>query len=204
MQLALRPDPTGLDRGAGPSPSASRMNQIFVAGVALIGASLIAVNPGTPSLPNVQHRLVQLTAGEADWSQVLAAPEDNLTTLESDATTANSDLSMAIGAEFGGYGDQLSTALSNVETNLGDILCVRAVRGIGDRSDHWRYRDREHAARDRDRSAARQHLRCVQLLRRRCPTFSAGSLACKQPTRSAGTDVSVPPAPSRREWDAIS
>jgi hypothetical protein len=122
VQLALRPDPTGLDRGAGPSPSASRMNQIFVAGVALIGASLIAVNPGTPSLPNVQHRLVQLTAGEADWSQVLAAAEDNLTPLESDATTANSDLSTAIGAEFGGYGDQLSTALSNVETNLGDIV----------------------------------------------------------------------------------
>jgi hypothetical protein len=113
VRLALRPDSM--------SPE-THGNRFLTAGVALIGASLIVVNPVTPTLPTVQHRAVQLTAGEEDWSQVLATAEENLTTLESEVTTANTDLSTAISSEFGGSGDQLSSALSNFETNFGDIF----------------------------------------------------------------------------------
>jgi hypothetical protein len=97
-------------------------NRLLVAGVALIGASLIAVNPVTPTLPTVHHIAVQLTSGEQDWTQVFATAQENLTTLESEAATANSDLSTAVGSEFGGYGTQLSSALGNFETNVGDIF----------------------------------------------------------------------------------
>ena len=113
MQLALRPDSMCRE---------THTNRFLVAGVALVGASLIAVNPVTPTLPAVRHIAVQLTAGEQDWTQVFATAEDNLTALESEAATANSDLSTAISTEFGGYGDQLSGALSNLETNVGDVF----------------------------------------------------------------------------------
>ena len=113
MQLALRPDSMSRE---------THTNRFLVAGVALVGASLIAVNPVTPTLPAVRHIAVQLTSGEQDWTQVFATAEDNLTALESEAATANTDLSTAISNEFGGYGDQLSSALSNFETNVGDVF----------------------------------------------------------------------------------
>ena len=87
--------------------SINRANRLLIAGIALAGAGLIVVNPVAPTQPNVQHRAVQLTAGEQDLTQVLATAQDNLTTLESEAATANSDLSSAI-----------STALTGAETGL--------------------------------------------------------------------------------------
>ena len=106
MQLVHSPD------------SINRAARFLVAGVAVLGAGLVAVNPTSPSLPNIQHRAVQLTAGEQDWSQVLTTAEDNLTTLESEAATANSDLSSAISTELGGFGSQISAALTGAETGL--------------------------------------------------------------------------------------
>jgi hypothetical protein len=98
------------------SPDSTK--RLLIAALALLGAGLVAVNPSTPSLPTVQHRAVQLTAGEQDWSQVLTTAEDNLTTLESEAATANSDLSSALGTELGGYETQISTAFTGAETGL--------------------------------------------------------------------------------------
>jgi hypothetical protein len=98
------------------SPDSTK--RLLIAGLALLGAGLVAVNPSTPSLPTVQHRAVQLTAGEQDWSQVLTTAEDNLTTLESEAATANSDLSSALGTELGGFETQISTAFTGAETGL--------------------------------------------------------------------------------------
>jgi hypothetical protein len=94
------------------------INRFLVAGVAVLGAGLVVVNPTTPNLPHVQHRAVQLTAGEQDWTQVLATAQDNLTTLESEAATANSDLSSAIGTELSGFETQISTAFSGAETGI--------------------------------------------------------------------------------------
>jgi len=98
--------------------SINRANRLLIAGIALAGAGLIVVNPVAPTQPNVQHRAVQLTAGEQDLTQVLATAQDNLTTLESEAATANSDLSSAISTELSGFETQISTALTGAETGL--------------------------------------------------------------------------------------
>ncbi|MGB6516703.1 MAG: hypothetical protein WBF57_27705, partial [Mycobacterium sp.] len=98
--------------------SINRANRLLVAGAALAGAGLIAVNPVAPTLPNVQHRAVQLTAGEEDWAQVLATAEDNLTTLESEAATANSDLSSVVGTELSGFETVISSAITGTEAGL--------------------------------------------------------------------------------------
>ena len=84
-------------------PSDSSRRRLVIAGAALIGASLFATNPARPTLPEVQHRAVQLTAGEETWSQVVAESETNLQTIEGEAATANSDLSSAFSTEFGGF-----------------------------------------------------------------------------------------------------
>ena len=109
MQLDPRPQSTG---------PAVHLNRFLVAGVVLTGASMIAVTPMAPTLPNGQHRAVQLTAGEQDWTQVLATAEDNLTTLESNAATANADLSSAIDTELSGFDSQFSSAITGGETGL--------------------------------------------------------------------------------------
>jgi hypothetical protein len=105
VQLAYSPD------------SINRASRLLLAGVALLGAGLV-VTPTTPRLPNVQHRAVRLTAGEQDWTQVLTTAEDNLTILESEAATANSDLSSAISTELSGFGTQISNAFAGAESGL--------------------------------------------------------------------------------------
>lgn len=94
------------------------INRFLVAGVAVLGAGLVVVNPTTPSLPIAAHRAVQLTAGEQDWSQVLTTAEDNLTNLESEAATANSGLASAVGTELSGFETQISNAFTGVESGL--------------------------------------------------------------------------------------
>jgi hypothetical protein len=98
--------------------SINRASRLLLAGVALLGAGLVVVTPTTPSLPNVQHRAVRLTAGEQDWTQVLTTAEDNLTNLESEAATANSDLSSAISNELSGFETQISSAFTGVDSGL--------------------------------------------------------------------------------------
>jgi hypothetical protein len=98
--------------------SINRANRSLIAGIALAGAGLIVVNPVAPTLPNVQHRAVQLTAGEQDWTQVFTTTEDNLTNLESEAATANSGLSSAISTELSGFETQISNAFTGVESGL--------------------------------------------------------------------------------------
>jgi hypothetical protein len=100
--------------------SINRAKRFLVAGVAVLGAGLVVVNVNstTPSTPNVEHRAVQLTAGEEDWSQVVATTESNLATLESEAATANSELSSAYSALSTEFSTQISTALSGAETGL--------------------------------------------------------------------------------------
>lgn len=98
------------------------INRFLVAGVAVLGAGLAVVNPTAPGLPSVQHRSVQLTSGEQDWTQVLGTAQDNLATAESEAATANSDLSSAISTELSGFETQISTALSGAETGIQNSL----------------------------------------------------------------------------------
>ena len=98
--------------------SINRAHRLLIAGIALAGAGLIVVNPVAPTPPNVQHRAVQLTAGEQDWTQVFTTTEDNLTNLESEAATANSGLASAVGTELSGFETQISNALIGVESGV--------------------------------------------------------------------------------------
>jgi hypothetical protein len=114
VQLPVSPD------SSSPSQSTTRF---LVAGVALIGAGLVVANPTAgPILPNVQHRAVQLTSGEEDWSQVLTTSQDNLTTLENEAATADTELSSAFSGLSTEYSGQISTELGEAWTAVQDSL----------------------------------------------------------------------------------
>ncbi len=105
-------------RRAHTADSVNRATRLLIVGIALAGAGLIVVNPVAPTPPNVAHRTVQLTAGEQDWTQVLATAEDNVASLESEAATANSGLSSAFSALLSGFETQISTALTGGESGI--------------------------------------------------------------------------------------
>jgi hypothetical protein len=104
-------------------PSASNRQRLMIAGVAVVGASLFAVNPGTATMTAVQHRAVQLTTtDELDWSTVIGDSETNLQDLETGAATANTELSSALstlGTEFSG---QSSTGVTGFETGVQNAI----------------------------------------------------------------------------------
>ena len=64
MQLALPSD-----------SKAAYVSRLMIAGVAVAGASLFAMNAPTPAGPLVQQRDVKLAAGEVDWTTFLANVE---------------------------------------------------------------------------------------------------------------------------------
>jgi hypothetical protein len=122
VQQALPSDSTSHDLA---SRVTARKNRLLVAGVALVGASLIAVSPIIPSLPDVQHRAVQLTTTELDWADVLGTAETNLQTLETEAATANSDLSSAFSAlstEFSGQSTDAITGPNGFDVGVENSL----------------------------------------------------------------------------------
>ena len=112
MQLALPSD-----------SKAAYVSRLMIAGVAVAGASLFAMNAPTPTGPLVQQRDVKLAAGEVDWTTFLANVNDNLATLQSEGATASSELSTALGnvstqlrrADF-------STALTGFDTGVNNAL----------------------------------------------------------------------------------
>jgi hypothetical protein len=71
------------------------------AGVAIVGASLIAVTPMAPRLPDIQTRDVALTAGEDTLSDILAPWIDVYNTASENATTLinNEALAPAVGLQ---------------------------------------------------------------------------------------------------------
>jgi hypothetical protein len=106
------------------SQMAVHKNRLLVAAFAAVGASLIAVNPMSPStdLSDVQHRAVKLTAGEETWSEVVAASETYLSDLQTNAATASTELSTASSALSGEFGGQFSTALTGFDTGVQNAI----------------------------------------------------------------------------------
>jgi hypothetical protein len=100
----------------------AHVSRLMIAGVAVAGASLFAMNAPTPAGPQVQHRAVQLTAGEVDWPSVVTSAEQNLQALETGAATANGELSTALGNVSEHFGTQIGTALTGFETGIQNSL----------------------------------------------------------------------------------
>lgn len=80
MQLAVPPYP---DREiwSAPTPSTPRGRSLFAASVALVGASVIAVNPVTLPLPDAREQAVQLAALAdplAEWTNVFEGAREHL------------------------------------------------------------------------------------------------------------------------------
>jgi hypothetical protein len=102
------------------SQMAGHKNRLLIAGIAAIGASLIPVNLMTAGsdLPSGQHRAVKLVAGEETWSEVVAATEANVQTIEGASSTAGTELSGAVSALTGGFGDSITDAIKGTITNL--------------------------------------------------------------------------------------
>jgi hypothetical protein len=107
-----------------PSDSkAAHVSRLIIAGVAVAGASLFAMNAPTPTAPLVQHRDVKLAAGEeVDWSTFITNVDDNLASLQSESTTASSELSTALGNVSTNIGGDFSTALTGFETGINNAL----------------------------------------------------------------------------------
>ncbi|HEX4395521.1 MAG TPA: hypothetical protein VH084_28915 [Mycobacterium sp.] len=112
MQLALPSD-----------SKTAYVSRLMIAGVAVAGASLFAMNAPTPAGPQVQHRDVKLASTEeVDWSTFITNVNDNLATLESESTTASGELSTALGNVSDAFSTQISTAATGFDTGINNAL----------------------------------------------------------------------------------
>jgi hypothetical protein len=111
------------------------MNRLMAAGVAIVGASLIAVNPLAPNVAadiqhnvvaELQHRAVQLTSGGTDvigaYDDVIGQTSANLQSLASEGGQAYSSLLNQTGANLSGTGNLLGSALQGAQTGLQNSL----------------------------------------------------------------------------------
>jgi hypothetical protein len=106
-----------------PSDSKTALvSRLMIAGMAVAGASLFAMNGPTPASPLVQHRAVKLVSGEVDWSTFITNLDDNLASLQSEATTASGELSTALGNVSTNIGGDFSTALTGFDTGVNNAL----------------------------------------------------------------------------------
>ncbi len=128
MQLALSSDLSGQGLRAG-------SRKFMAAGVAVIGASLIAANPLAPNVAadidhriavEVQHRAVQLTTSGSDvvgaYDNLVGQTTANLQALVGEAGVAYPNLLNQIGANLQGTGNLFGTALQGAGVGLQNSL----------------------------------------------------------------------------------
>ena len=106
------------------SQMAVHKNRLLVAALAAVGASLIAINPMTPSaeLPNVQHQAVRLMSGEETWSDVITTSEGYLSELQTNAAIASTELSTASTGLSNEFTGEFTNALSGFETGIQNAI----------------------------------------------------------------------------------
>jgi hypothetical protein len=93
------------------------------AGIALVGASLIAVGPVPPPTPDVQQRAVKLVDyTEYDASQLASATEANWSSLETILSSSNWTTDPDISQGFSALFTDLSTGASNPVTDPFSLL----------------------------------------------------------------------------------
>jgi hypothetical protein len=128
VQLALRSGSSGQVLRPGP-------RRLMAAGVAVVGASLIAANPLAPNVAadiqhkvvaDIQHRAVQLTAGGSDvvgtYDSLVNTTYSNLQTLGAQAGIAFPRLLNQVGANLQGTGSLFNTAMTGTQTGLQNAI----------------------------------------------------------------------------------
>ncbi len=128
MQLALGSDVSGQVMRDG-------SRKFMAAGVAVVGACLIAANPLAPNVAvdieqrvaaDVQHRAVQLTSGGSDvvgaYEDLFNTTANNLQTLVGQAGVAYPTLLGQVGANLQGAGNLIGTALKGAQTGLSNSV----------------------------------------------------------------------------------
>lgn len=128
MQLALGSEFSGQVLRAG-------SQKFLAAGVAVIGATLIAANPLAPNVAvdieqrvaaDVQHRAVQLTSGGSDvvgaYEDLFNTTANNLQTLVGEAGVAYPTLLKQVGTNVAGAGNLIGTALKGAQTGMSNSI----------------------------------------------------------------------------------
>jgi hypothetical protein len=105
-----------------PSDPKAAAGRLMIAGVAVAGASLFAMNAPTSTGLLVQHRDVKLASGEVDWTTFLSNVDANLATLQTEGATSSTELSTALGNVSDAFSTQISTALTGFDTGVNNAL----------------------------------------------------------------------------------
>jgi hypothetical protein len=107
-------------------PSDSKMahaSRLMIAGAAVVGAGLFALNAPTATGPLVQHHDVKLVAGdEVDWTGFISNTEASLAALQTEGSTASTELSTALGNVSEHFSTQISTAITGFDTGINNAL----------------------------------------------------------------------------------
>jgi hypothetical protein len=104
------------------SSKAAHASRVLIAGFAVAGAGLFAMNAPAATGPLVQHRDVKLASGEVDWTTFLTNVNDNLATLQTEGATSSTELSTALGNVSDVFSTQISTALTGFDTGINNAL----------------------------------------------------------------------------------
>jgi hypothetical protein len=105
-----------------PDSKTAHLSRLMIAGIAVAGAGLFAMNAPSPAGTLVQHHNVKLVSGEVDWTTFLDNVSTNLTALQDEGATASSELSTALGNVSTNIGGDFSTALTGFDTGVNNAL----------------------------------------------------------------------------------
>ncbi|WIM89395.1 hypothetical protein PT015_08125 [Candidatus Mycobacterium wuenschmannii] len=100
----------------------ARASRLAIAGAAVVGAGLFALNAPTVAGPLIQHRDVQLVSGEVDWTTFLSNTEDSLASLQENGAASSAALSEALGNVSEHFGTQISNAITGFDTGINNAL----------------------------------------------------------------------------------
>jgi hypothetical protein len=105
-----------------PHTKAAHTSRLMIAGLAVAGVGLFAMNAPTSTGPLVEHHDVKLASGEVDWTTFLSNTEASLAALQTEGTTASTELSTGLGNVSDVFSTQISTALTGFETGINNAL----------------------------------------------------------------------------------
>src|ERR1700735_1987759 len=94
----------------------------MIAGLAVAGAGLFAMDAPAATGPLVQHHDVKLASGEVDWTTFLVNVNDNLATLQTEGATSSTELSPALGNVSDAFSTQINTAVTGFDTGVNNAL----------------------------------------------------------------------------------